>query len=127
MAHFTLTGMRTMQAKLRSVDGIIEVHDARIPFSGRNIVFRDKLSLVRPHLFVLNKTDLADLTKKDEIVLRLKQEGVSEVILTDCRQNRDAAASEVSTVLQSRPTTELFIYSVPSGLVYVGFSSSARL
>lgn len=34
-----------------------------IPFSGRNPVFQESLD-VRPHLLVLNKTDLTDLSNK---------------------------------------------------------------
>ncbi|XP_072347779.1 mitochondrial ribosome-associated GTPase 1 isoform X2 [Scyliorhinus torazame] len=56
-------GLKKMQASLKNVDCIIEVHDARIPLSGRNPVFEEALG-VRPHLLVLNKLDLADLTNK---------------------------------------------------------------
>ena len=85
-----------MQQKLRSVDGIIEVHDARIPFSGRNPLFDVKLASVRPHLFVLNKVDLADLSRKNEIITRLKYEGVSEVMLTNLKNGNDRASKEVT-------------------------------
>ncbi|OQV20981.1 Mitochondrial ribosome-associated GTPase 1 [Hypsibius exemplaris] len=88
-------GMRNMQSQLRKVDGIIEVHDARVPFSGRNALFRDKLSAVCPHLFVLNKIDLADMSRKKEIISRLKQEGVTDVIMTDCKQNSTATAAQI--------------------------------
>ena len=96
--HFTVIsslGMRMMQQKLRSVDGIIEVHDARVPLSGRNWQFEDKIASVRPHLFVLNKIDLADMSRKKEIIKRVKEQGVTEVILTDCKQRAEATASEV--------------------------------
>lgn len=33
-------GLRQMQQKLKNVDCIVEVHDARIPFSGRNEEFK---------------------------------------------------------------------------------------
>ncbi|GAU91144.1 hypothetical protein RvY_03458 [Ramazzottius varieornatus] len=88
-------GLRVMQQKLRSMDGIIEVHDARIPFSGRNPLFEDRLASVRPHLFVLNKIDLADMSRKDEIVSRLKYEGVTEVILTNLKNGQDKASKEI--------------------------------
>ncbi|XP_043534798.1 mitochondrial ribosome-associated GTPase 1 isoform X3 [Chiloscyllium plagiosum] len=59
-------GLKKMQASLKKVDCIIEVHDARIPLSGRNPMFQEALG-VRPHLLVLNKMDLADLTSKQII------------------------------------------------------------
>ncbi|KAM7171447.1 mitochondrial ribosome-associated GTPase 1 isoform 2-T2 [Macrochelys suwanniensis] len=61
-------GLRQMKEMLRKVDCLIEVHDARIPFSGRNPAFQESLG-IRPHLLVLNKMDLADLTHKAVIPL----------------------------------------------------------
>lgn len=52
-----------MQSSLKLVDCVIEVHDARIPLSGRNPLFQELLGL-KPHLLVLNKMDLADLTEQ---------------------------------------------------------------
>lgn len=52
-----------MKSSLKLVDCIIEVHDARIPLSGRNPLFQETLGL-KPHLLVLNKMDLADLTEQ---------------------------------------------------------------
>lgn len=39
-----------------------------IPFSGRNPVFQETLD-VRPHVLILNKMDLADLSNKQVRVL----------------------------------------------------------
>ncbi|EEB14536.1 conserved hypothetical protein [Pediculus humanus corporis] len=49
-----------MQAKMRSVDVVVEVHDSRIPFSGRNPLFVKSLLGTRPHILVLAKMDLID-------------------------------------------------------------------
>ncbi|XP_029134979.1 mitochondrial ribosome-associated GTPase 1 [Labrus bergylta] len=81
-------GLRQMRASLKSVDCIIEVHDARIPLSGRNPEFQESLS-VRPHLLILNKMDLADLSKKQSILKKLEKRGVSNVLFTDCLKQRD--------------------------------------
>ena len=51
-------GMRKMQARLSRVDCFLEIHDARIPFSGRNPNFYTKLTAIRPHILVFNKMDL---------------------------------------------------------------------
>ncbi|XP_064626778.1 mitochondrial ribosome-associated GTPase 1-like [Lineus longissimus] len=81
-------GMMQLQAKLKDIDCIIEVHDARIPFAGRNPNFQTHL-MVRPHILVLNKMDLADLSRRKEVEQRLKDEGVKTVLYTDCRDNKD--------------------------------------
>ena len=51
-------GLKQMQQKLRLIDCVIEVHDARIPISGRNADFKFTISGVKPHILVLNKFDL---------------------------------------------------------------------
>ncbi|KAK4472337.1 hypothetical protein MN116_003600 [Schistosoma mekongi] len=52
-------GMNTIQSKMPLVDVIIEVHDARIPFSGRPEFFQ-KFELTRPTILLMNKIDLAE-------------------------------------------------------------------
>uniref|UniRef100_A0A9J7YE54 Mitochondrial GTPase 1 n=1 Tax=Cyprinus carpio carpio TaxID=630221 RepID=A0A9J7YE54_CYPCA len=81
-------GLKQMRASLRKVDCIIEIHDARIPFSGRNPSFQESLD-VRPHILILNKTDLADTSKKQSILKQLDREGVRNVLFTDCLRQRD--------------------------------------
>ncbi|XP_014838031.1 PREDICTED: mitochondrial ribosome-associated GTPase 1 isoform X2 [Poecilia mexicana] len=77
-----------MKANLKNVDCILEIHDARIPLSGRNPIFQDTLN-VRPHLLVLNKMDLADLSNKQKILKKLENDGVRNVLFTDCLKQRD--------------------------------------
>lgn len=55
--------MKKMEAKLRSVDLILEVHDARIALTGRNPEFYQKFYAIRPHILILNKMDLINLKK----------------------------------------------------------------
>ncbi|XP_022060965.1 mitochondrial ribosome-associated GTPase 1 [Acanthochromis polyacanthus] len=81
-------GLRQMRANLKKVDCIIEIHDARIPFSGRNPVFQDTLN-VKPHLLILNKMDLTDLSNKQRILKTLEKNGVKNVLFTDCLKQRD--------------------------------------
>ncbi|XP_060559773.1 mitochondrial ribosome-associated GTPase 1-like [Ruditapes philippinarum] len=76
-------GMDQIQSSLREIDAVIEVHDARIPFSGRNSNLRQVIH-IRPHVLILNKCDLADLSRKDEIVKKIKGEGVNNVLFTSC-------------------------------------------
>ena len=56
--HSFFPGMRQMQSVLAQTDLVIEVHDARIPFTGRNENFRTHVTGRLPHILVLNKVDL---------------------------------------------------------------------
>ncbi|XP_077879847.1 mitochondrial ribosome-associated GTPase 1 isoform X7 [Ictidomys tridecemlineatus] len=76
-------GLKKMQSSLKLVDCVVEVHDARIPLSGRNPLFQETLGL-KPHLLVLNKMDLADLTEQRKIQQHLAGEGLKHVIFTNC-------------------------------------------
>lgn len=87
-------GLKQMRASLRKVDCIIEIHDARIPFSGRNPLFQENLD-VRPHLLILNKMDLADTSDKMSILKQLERDGVKNVLLTDCLKQRDTSVKKI--------------------------------
>lgn len=76
-------GLDQIQSSLRNIDAILEVHDARIPFSGRNSQLREVIN-IRPHVLILNKCDLADLSRKQEILEKLKAEGVNNIQFTSC-------------------------------------------
>lgn len=75
--------------RLRDVDCLLEVHDARIPLSGRNPIFKETAE-VRPHLLLLNKIDLADTSHKEIIVQKLQENGVNEVLFTNCKSDKNA-------------------------------------
>lgn len=75
-------GMKAMMGKLNTVDCVIEVHDARIPMIGRNKEFRQHLGAIKPHILVLNKCDLADLSNWNEIKTKLAEKGDNNVLLT---------------------------------------------
>lgn len=77
-------GLKQMQQKLRSVDCIIEVRDARIPLSGQNTDFKYKISGIKPHIIVLNKMDLVEKSDITSIQSHLEKES-SNVIFTNCK------------------------------------------
>ncbi|XP_074532071.1 mitochondrial ribosome-associated GTPase 1 [Halichoeres trimaculatus] len=99
-------GLKQMRANLKNVDCIIEIHDARIPLSGRNPVFQETLD-VRPHLLILNKMDLTDLSKKQSILKKLEKQGVRNVLFTDCLKQRDDNVQKivptVLDIIQNKP------------------------
>jgi len=80
-------GLKKMQARLGRVDCFLEVHDARIPFSGRNPQFYQKLTAIRPHVIVFNKMDLADMSMNEEIrhYLMLNEPHLADVIWTNSK------------------------------------------
>lgn len=81
-------GMRQMQQKLKMVDCVIEVHDSRIPFSGRNIDFKHTVTGVRPHILVLNKKDISDQSTFKAIEDKIqRQEGIENIIFTNCKDH----------------------------------------
>ncbi|CAD6217249.1 GSCOCG00004747001-RA-CDS [Cotesia congregata] len=81
-------GLRQMQQNLKNVDCIIEVHDARVPISGRCRDFRTTVSGLKPHILVLNKKDLADLTRAEEYRKNLASEGFEHVIFTNFKDQK---------------------------------------
>lgn len=81
-------GLRQMQQNLKNVDCIIEVHDARVPISGRCRDFRNTVSGLKPHILVLNKKDLADLTRAEEYRKALAEEGFEHVVFTNFKDQK---------------------------------------
>ncbi|XP_023950269.2 mitochondrial GTPase 1 [Bicyclus anynana] len=79
-------GLKQMQRKLKSVDCVIEVHDARIPFTGRNPIFTNTLTGAKPHILVLNKQDLTIRSLLPKVKDQLKnEEGIQNVVYTNSK------------------------------------------
>ncbi|KAL0868877.1 hypothetical protein ABMA27_007217 [Loxostege sticticalis] len=79
-------GLKQMQRKLKSVDCVIEVHDARIPFTGRNPIFTNTLTGAKPHILVLNKMDLTVKSLIPKIKDQLKAEqNIHNVVFTNSK------------------------------------------
>ncbi|CAK4180052.1 unnamed protein product [Aphanomyces euteiches] len=64
-----------MKAQLNSVDVIIEVRDARIPYSSANPLL-DGIGNHKPRLVVLNKTDLANSNMKERVAYRFHEQNM---------------------------------------------------
>ena len=90
-----------MQAKLREVDALVEVHDARIPLSGRNADFSRRVFAHKPHILVLNKTDLVELEGREQAVSRILKEhfGVRHVLWTNLKRNVTGALRSLMRIL----------------------------
>lgn len=88
-----------MQAKLRSVDCILEIHDARVPLSGRNPNFSHLMVGDKPHIVVLNKVDLISSEQKSQIKAIYERSVTKNLIFTNCKDDRDPGIRKVKQVL----------------------------
>lgn len=93
--HMT-RGMRQMQQQLKNVDCVIEVHDSRIPFSGRNTDFKHTVTGIKPHILVMNKKDLADDKYFAKTAEKIRQEeGIEHVIFTNCKDHQCSGTKKI--------------------------------
>lgn len=90
--------MRDMQKNLKNVDCIIEIHDARIPFTGRNMNFKQAFTSAKPHLMILNKVDLADTRYQFAVERKLVAEGVNSVLYTELSGRSNSKACNYNKV-----------------------------
>ena len=100
-------GLGQIQRRMADVDCVLEVHDARIPLSGRNLTFRENLNKSRPHILVLNKMDLFPEAERDRVKRELLNESLVDVVWTNCRERDDPGLTsiidKVSKQLNIRP------------------------
>eukprot|EP00048_Salpingoeca_helianthica_P000230 m.40124 g.40124 ORF g.40124 m.40124 type:complete len:372 (-) comp10272_c1_seq1:27-1142(-) len=73
-------GILDMQKLFPRCSCVVEVHDARIPFTGRNRLFE---AFHSRHVLVLNKADLADPKLKKATLARLREAGEETVLFTN--------------------------------------------
>lgn len=73
---------RLIEENQKMIDVIVEILDARIPFSGRNPLF-DDIIRSKPRLVVMNKYDLADSQVTDQWIKWYAKQGI-KVIPISC-------------------------------------------
>ena len=78
---------RIMQSNLKLVDVVVEITDARIPYSSRNPEM-DRLVGSKPRLLLLNKADSADEAVTSQWIDYYKKKGIPAVA-TDCRSGKN--------------------------------------
>lgn len=90
----------------------LEVHDSRIPFSGRNPEFHYTLTSAKPSILVLNKKDLVDKEHHGQIIKKLKRDSefpVKNVIMTNCKnQQCDGVKKIIPTAIDLIKNSERF-------------------
>lgn len=73
---------RLIEDNLKMIDVVVEILDARVPYSGRNPNFDDILKN-KPRLLVMNKADLADKDRTNKWIEWYRSRGV-KVIPISC-------------------------------------------
>ena len=77
---------RLMRESLPLVDAVVEIRDARIPYSSRNPEIA-KIVGPKPRIILLNKADFADKNVTDNWVLFFRERNL-KAIPVDCRNGR---------------------------------------
>lgn len=80
---------RIMKSNLKLVDVVVEIIDARIPYSSRNPEM-DYFVGGKPRLILLNKADSADETVTSMWIDYFKRSGVT-ALATDCRSGKNVS------------------------------------
>ena len=93
---------RLIEDNLKMIDVVVEILDARIPFSGRNPNFDDIIKN-KPRLLVMNKADLADKARTDIWVKWYRDRGL-KVIPISCTtgQGINTVLSEARELVRDR-------------------------
>ncbi len=93
---------RLIEDNLKLIDVVVEIIDARIPFSGRNPNFDDIIKN-KPRLLVLNKSDLADKTRTKQWIDWYAERGL-KVIPISCATGAgiNTALSEARALIQDK-------------------------
>lgn len=77
---------RIMRSSMALVDAVVEITDARIPYSSRNPEM-DKIIGKKPRLILLNKCDAADETVTSQWIDYYKRKNIL-ALATDCKSGR---------------------------------------
>jgi len=77
---------RLIKESLNLVDGVVEIVDARIPYSSRNPEL-DSIIKNKPRIILLNKSDVADRTATSIWLKYFKDNGLY-ALAVDCRSGR---------------------------------------
>ncbi|XP_053677846.1 mitochondrial GTPase 1 [Anopheles nili] len=96
-------GMKQIQQKLNQIDCIIEVHDARIPLTGRNADFQHNVLGIKPHILVFNKSDLIEKRYENKIIDSLRHDSYGEqhILFTSCKKKNCKGLKRMLPLAQS--------------------------
>ena len=86
--------LRLMEADIRNVDAVLQLLDARIPLSSLNPEI-ERITATKPHLYVMNKADLADPTITAQWVKYFKSAGAGCLAISAKQKGGAAAVKQV--------------------------------
>lgn len=86
-------GMASMLKNLKSTDCVIEIHDARIPISGRNPRFKEIVEF-KPHILILNKMDLIKQSDREKILEKLKGSDTQDIFFLNSTKSKNAVIKD---------------------------------
>lgn len=121
---------RQVQEKLKQVDAVFEIVDARVPLSSRNPML-DEVTKQKPRLIVLNKSDLADPNKTKQWMNYYRHQGYETVAIDAqhhanlpqiAKQARILLADKIAKQ-QARGIKQLTIKAMCIGIPNVGKST----
>ena len=103
--HMTKT-LRQMEKEIRNVDCVLQLLDARIPLSSLNPEI-ERITASKPHLYLLNKADLADPALTKQWIAYFKAAGAGCMEISSKRQGSRGAVKamiekELSALLARR-------------------------
>ena len=101
---------RQLQDQIRRIDLVIEVCDARLPYSSRNPELKT-LAVGKKHMLFLNKSDLADPTASSRWLNFFQNEGTGAHLMNASRLKGKETAS-----LIDRATKEIIERSLDKGV-----------
>lgn len=97
---------RQVQEKLKLIDVVIEIVDARIPVSSRNPMV-DELTSHKPRLVLLNKSDLADPAITKEWIVYFESRNWATLVI-DAQRGRGIKDIPVKVTELAKPLLDKF-------------------
>lgn len=97
---------REIEQKLKLIDLVIELLDARIPYSSRNPMI-DEIIHHKPRLILLNKADLADPDVTEQWVQYYAGQGIQALPFNSTADHRQSLISEAKRLLAEQITRQL--------------------
>lgn len=86
--------LRLMETEIRNVDCVLQVLDARIPLSSLNPEI-ERITQGKPHLYVLNKADLADPEITKQWLAYFREAGAGCLPMDSKQKGKAGAAKEL--------------------------------
>ena len=124
--HMTKT-LRLMEKEIRNVDCVLQILDARIPLSSLNPEI-ERITAGKPHLYVLNKSDLAAPEITRQWLAYFKSAGAGCIAMDSKQRGRATATKgliekELSALMERRSMVGAAIRVMIVGIPNVGKST----